>query len=264
VLSTTLASTVRPATSLLAIISLVASTVKLAPVIWLRAFLHHFSPGPAVKDKYVFLDQGGELYFHPGIRTVFQEFEYDIYPTGADSSHQNGFVERFHGHIGNALRAKLTGANLDARFWTYSFIDYIRKHNAICPAPGQTKSSFEAATNRHENFADLRTFSCCVWVRPPGKRNGKLQLHARKGIFLGFLQHALKNILWFDLETKRVKIAFHARFDEGMNNLPAPLIPPNVYHLQRVQRGDPLPSEPSELTPTSLTFTNTPFLNESD
>jgi hypothetical protein len=237
---------------------------KGAPLTWLRAFLTRYSPGPAVKDKYVYLDQGGELYNHPAIRRLFKEFDYDIFPTGADSSHQNGFVERSHGHIGDALRAKLTGSNLDARFWPFAFKDYLRKHNAIRHAPGQTISAFEAATSRRENFHDLRTFGCRVWVRPPGKRRSKLQLHARKGIFLGYLEQTLKNILWYDLETKRVKIAFHARFDEGMNDLPAPLVPPNVQHLHRVQQGHPLPADPSDLTPASLTFVHSPFLNESD
>jgi hypothetical protein len=92
------------------------------------------------------LDQGGELFNHPGIRKVLTEFEYEIYPTGANSSHQNGFVEHSHGHIGDALCAKLTGANLNARFWPYGFVDYIRKHNAICPAPGQSKSSLKMLT----------------------------------------------------------------------------------------------------------------------
>jgi hypothetical protein len=237
---------------------------KGAPIEWLRAFLTRYSPGPDIKDKYVYLDQGGELYNHPAIRRLFTSFGYDIFPTGADSSHQNGFVERSHGHIGDALRAKLTGSNLDARFWPYAFKDYIRKHNAIRHAPNQTISAYEAATHKRENFRDLRTFGCRVWVRPPGKRKAKLRLHARKGIFLGYLEHTLKNIMWYDLETKRVKIAFHARFDEGMNDLPALLVPPNVQHLQRVQNGDPLPADLTELTATSLTFSDSPFINETD
>jgi hypothetical protein len=237
---------------------------KGAPVVWIRSFLKRYSPGPSVKDKYVYLDQGGELYNNPAVRKLFKEFDYDVFPTGADSSHQNGFVERSHGHIGDALRAKLTGSNLDARFWPYAFKDYLRKHNAIRHAPGRDISAFEAATQRRENFHDLRTFGCRVWIRPPGKRKGKLQPHAHKGIFLGYLEHTLKNILWFDLETKLVKIAFHARFDEGMNDLPAPLVPPNVQHLQRTQNDQPIPADSSDLTATSLTFVDTPFLNESD
>jgi hypothetical protein len=66
------------------------------------------------------------------------------------------------------------------------------------------------------------------------------------------------------LGTKYVKTAFHACFDKGMNDLPTLLNPCNIQHLQHVQHGIPLPSKPSELTPTSLTFTDMPFLNESD
>jgi hypothetical protein len=214
-----------------------------------------------VKDKYVYLDQGGKLFNYPGIRKVLAEFNYKIYPTEADSSHQNRFVERSHGHISGALCAKLTGANLNARFWPRAFLDYSWKHNAIHPAPGQTKSSFKAATSHHENFKDLRTFGCQVWVHPPRKQWGKLQMHAHKGIFLGYLRNALKTILWFDLETKGIKIAFHAHFHKGMNELPALLFPPNVQHIQH---GKSLHSEFHDLAPMSLTFTNNPFLNKSD
>ena len=56
------------------------------------------------------------------------------------------------------------------------------------------------------------------------------------------------------METVRVKIAFHARFDEGMNDLPHDAIPPNVQHLQRVQHGAPLPPESEEISAPPFGF----------
>ena len=56
--------------------------------------------------------------------------------------------------------------------------------------------------------------------------------NSRKGIFLGYLPQTTKNILWYDIETDCVKIASHACFDEGMNDLPIDAIPPNITHLQ--------------------------------
>ena len=41
---------------------------------------------------------------------------------------------------------------------------------------------------------------------------------------------------WTNL-ANRVKIANHARFDEGMNDLPIADLPPNVRHLMRVDDG---------------------------
>jgi hypothetical protein len=157
----------------------------------------------------------------------------------------------------------LSGTALDSRFWPYAFHNHLRIKNAL-PGKDNALSPFERCYDSKPNFCDFRTFGCRVWIRPPGKRIGKLCNHARKGIFLGFLPNTLKNILWYDVETKHVKIAFHARFDEGMNNLPHADIPPNVQHLQRVQNGDPLPSELAPVSVTPFGFSSRPFLNESD
>jgi hypothetical protein len=51
----------------------------------------------------------------------------------------------------------------------------------------------------------------------------------------------------FDLDSKGVKIAYHAQFDEGMNNLPVDSVPPNVLYLQRAQDGLPIPPDTTEL-----------------
>ena len=99
---------------------------------------------------------------------------------------------------------------------------------------------------------------------PPGKRKGKLINNACQGIFLGYLPHTTKNILWYDVETHRVKIAFHARFDKGMNDLPAELIPPNVQHLQRVRDGLPFDADDTNLSVTAFGFCDSFFSMDID
>ena len=229
---------------------------KGSPIHWLRNFLEDHSP--ACRDKYVFLDQGGELYKNPAIVTLLQRFGYDVRPTGADASNQNGPVERGHLTVGNALRSMLLGANLPIKFWPYAFHHYMRIDNSF-PSRDQTQTPLLLATGKVDDFTAFRTFGCRVWVRPPGRRRAKLVPNSRKGIFLGFLPNTTKNIVWYDPETERVKTAKHARFDEGMNDLPAEAIPPNVVHLQRLQQGDPLPAEPSESSIDEFYFTTNPF-----
>jgi len=80
-----------------------------------------------------------------------------------------------------------------------------------------------------------------------------------KGIFLGFIPNADKNIIWYDTETHVVKIAKHVQFDEGMNNLPPDLVPPHVVHLQRTQNGEPLPAKAEETSVNQFTFHLNPF-----
>lgn len=43
--------------------------------------------------------------------------------------------------------------------------------------------------------------------------------------------------LWFDVESKRLKVATHCSFDEGFNDLPIETLPPNVKHLICVSGG---------------------------
>ncbi len=229
---------------------------KGSPLNWLRHFLEKHSPDCA--DKYVVLDQGGELYHNPAVIKLFRHFKYEIRPTGADASNQNGPVERAHRTIADAVRSFLYGANLPVRFWPYAFHHYIRIKNSM-PSRDQEESPLKMAFGKTDDFTHFRTFGCRVYVRPPGQRPGKFRTNPRKGIFLGFLPHTTQNILWYDEETHRVKIAKHVRFDEGMNDLPHAEIPPNVIHLQRTQDGEPFPAEKFDATLPDLDFSPSPF-----
>ena len=56
-----------------------------------------------------------------------------------------------------------------------------------------------------------------------------------------------------------VKIAKHVRFDEGVNDLPPDLVPPNVVNLQHAQNGEPLPAKVEETSVNQFTFHLNPF-----
>ena len=55
--------------------------------------------------------------------------------------------------------------------------------------------------------------------------------------------------MWCDPETDKVKIAKHARFDEGMNDAPIHKPPPNALQLHRLNSGEHFPAEelPSDM-----------------
>jgi hypothetical protein len=210
------------------------------------------------------MDQAGELYNNPKIRAHFKEFGYELCPTGADSSHQNDPVGRSHQTIGDALRTLLTGANLEPRFWPYAFFFFLRIKNAL-PGKDDSYSYFERLyAGLKPDLNGLRTFGCRVWVRPPGKRHSRLKNNAKLGIFRGFLPNTTKNILWYDPEANPVKIAFHVRFDEGMNDLLLVDVLPNIRHLHRVQDGQAIPAELTETAVPSFGISSKPFLHEVD
>ena len=123
---------------------------------------------PTCSDKYVYMDQGGELFNNPEIKNLFTKSGYRIYPTGADASNQNGSVGRGHCTIADTVQALLTGSGIDTKFWPYAFYHALRLYNAI-PTRRSDVSPLTQATNIIEDFTNLLTFGCRVWVRPPGK-----------------------------------------------------------------------------------------------
>ena len=97
---------------------------KSSPVKYLESFLEEYSPH--VSNKFVVLDQGGELYGNPKVRNLFRRYKYRIYPTGSDSSFSNGAVERAHRTVAQCVRALLFGANQHLKFWPFAFHHVIR------------------------------------------------------------------------------------------------------------------------------------------
>ena len=229
---------------------------KASPIEWLDRFLRTHSPD--CDNKYVCLDQGGELYKNPKVRELFNKYDYKIRVTGADASNQNGPVERAHGTVAAAVRALLHGAGLGIKFWPFAFHHYLRLYNAL-PHAGDVASPLELTTGEKDDLTHFRTFGCRVWVRPPGRRRAKLRPNSRKGIFLGYIPNTTANIVWFDEATQRIKIAKHARFDEGLNDLPINEVPPNVQHLMRSEFGQPIPADPDESSMPQFNFFLNPF-----
>ena len=159
---------------------------KASPIKWLESFLTEYSP--ECKEKFVVLDQSGELYQSVEVRNLFSRFKYTIIPTGSDASFQNGPVERSHCTIGEAVKACLHGAGLDIKFWPYALQHVVCICNAI-PGYGQEQSPLFLARGHKDNFKNLKVFGCRVWVQPPGIQAHRFPVHACKGIFLVYIPH---------------------------------------------------------------------------
>jgi hypothetical protein len=111
----------------------------------------------------------------------------------------------------------------------------------------QAKTPYELWSCRKPDLSPLRSFGCRVYVEPPSSgRTAKTEIDAHAGIFLGYAQ-TLKNLLYFDIESHEVKSAQHARYDEGMNDVPDP--PLNARLVRFAQRGEPFPAETTLLEP---------------
>jgi hypothetical protein len=80
-------------------------------------------------------------------------------------------------------------------------------------------------------------------------------MHVAKEIFLGYAK-TWKYILWYNLSSHNVKLATHARFDEGMNDMPS--LPPNAAFLKRAQHGVS-PPETDNISFIDVDVTDCPF-----
>ena len=165
-------------------------TSKASPLKWLNFSLSQYSLGDNCKDKYVHMDQGGELCNNPDARNLFTSKGYQIRSTGIKASCQNGPVERAHQTLSNSIRALLTGANLAVKVWPYTFYHDMRLSNAF-PESEQDKSPIQLANpdGKPEDLSKLRTFGCRTWVKPPGAKIAKFVPNSRKGIFLGYVPY---------------------------------------------------------------------------
>jgi Reverse transcriptase (RNA-dependent DNA polymerase) len=216
---------------------------KLPPLDFLNQWLATHGQPRDVPNKYVRLDQGGELAGCHAVLTLFANAGYHVQVTATDTSSSNGPVERPHQTISNAIMTMLNGANLPTKFWPYAFHHYLRLYN-VTPHADAAVSPMEICTGRRPDLSLLRTFGCRIYALPPRpqhRRAEKLHPDSRRGVFLGYAQ-TFKNALYFDETTETVKICQHIAFDETMSDLPFADRSPNAKMLQDLKDGANLDS----------------------
>ena len=186
---------------------------KEPPVDIVKSFLQDngLEKGP----RYIRTDQGGELYSSKRFHTMVSEKGYTIEPTGSDNSAQNGVAERPNQTFGNMIRAMLSNAGLDSRFWSYAIRHAVFIKNRLPHSHHQfLLSPFEAYTGRRPDLSNLKVFGAALRIRKPGRRKTKLSNHTYVGRFLEFVGTD-KNVKYYDVRSERVKIATHVVFDEA-------------------------------------------------
>ena len=199
---------------------------KAPPLDFFQSFISRYAP--TCGERTVRFDQGGELGNSTAVRELFEKAGHDVQTTSPDSSSEIGQVERPHRTIGDGARTMLFGAGLPANYWPYALSYFILIANCIArgdrPAPPVTM-----CTGRRVNLSLLKIFGSRICALPTEKRDAKVDVHARSGIFLGF-KRTMRKAYYLDDVTKRVKTARHVAFDEGWNDSLDP--PPYVRYLK--------------------------------
>jgi hypothetical protein len=125
---------------------------------------------------------------------------------------QNGVAERLNRTLVTMARSMLQHAKLPLRFWGFAVIAacYLRNRMPIGP---DGKCPEEAFTGRKASVSHIRTFGCIAYAHIPKETRGKLELVARKTIFVGYLPTSRQYQL-YDPEAKETIVALAPTFDE--------------------------------------------------
>lgn len=180
--------------------------------------MEYFLKSYGLNDNFVTIirtDQGGELAKCEDFRKVVEKAHYALEITGADNSSQNGIAERPHKFLAKMMRTCLQNSGLGARFWSDAAIHCLFIKNGLPHQAFDYKStSYEKLCGRKPNLSALRIFGSRVVAHKPEKRPSKLSQHSFNGLFLRFAK-TMRNIVYYDTKTRRVKTSTHAIFDEA-------------------------------------------------
>ena len=165
--------------------------------------------------KIVRTDQGGELANSKEFKEVVSNCGYQVEITGAENSSQNGKAERPHRTLANMMRASLTNAGLHPKYWSDALLHSAFVKNRLPHSAFNFKSTpYQELTGVKPNLHQLKVFGSRITVRKTGKRIGKVSSHCYHGIFLRYAK-TMRNFVYIDTKTKRIKTSSHAVFDEA-------------------------------------------------
>jgi hypothetical protein len=208
---------------------------KEPPIETVDLFLQRFGLRDGTQ-RYVRTDQGGELAKSAAFRTVIAKHGYVVESTGPDASSQNGRGERPHRTLANMVRCMLYGADLGAEFWADAMVYAAYLYNRTYhESVGKTPD--EAWTGHKPEMGHIRTFGSSVTVKKPGRRPTKGDPHCYHGIFLRFTA-TTKNLVYYDINSKRTKTAAHKKMDEFHYGNPMDQRPKMAQHMIDITADD--------------------------
>ena len=140
---------------------------------------------------------------------------YQVEITGTDNSSQNGKVERPHQTLAAMMRSSLVNDSLHKKYWSDALLHSVFVKNRLPHFAFKFKSTpYTALTGVKPNLSNLKIFGSQITVRKPGLCHGKVNSHHYSGIFLRYAK-TMKNYVYIDINTNKIKTASHAVFDEA-------------------------------------------------
>ena len=164
----------------------------------------------------------------------------------ADTSQQNGSVERKLCHILDVVRATTIAASTLTQFWGEAALTAVYTIN-WCPFPiVQNQTFYDMLFGSSPSYDSLRLFGCVCSILLQDHERNKLQSRSRLCCFLGY-GIGQKGYRCYDPIRKRLRVSWHVVFWEHkmFYQLPHVLVSP-------IPSIDPLPDLFLEESPTSM------------
>lgn len=126
---------------------------------------------------------------------------------------QNGVSERINRTLLNSVRAMLHDGQLDDRFWPEALRTAVYVHNRVPTRAVAGRTPYEAWCGRKPGVSHLRAFGCLAFAHVPATGRGKLDLRARKCVFLGYEPDRKAYRLW-DIDARKIIVSRDVDFWE--------------------------------------------------
>ena len=107
----------------------------------------------------------------------------------------------------------LAGPGLPKRLWAEAMATACYLRN-ITPSVDKTKSPYEIWTGHRPSVEHLKVFGCVAYVHVDKKKRDKLELNAKRGIFVGY-RKTTKQFRILDPKTGAITESSHVIFKEN-------------------------------------------------
>ena len=165
------------------------------------------------KLKMIRSDNGGE-YRSDEFETRFKQEGMQHQLTVPKNPEQNGVAERFNRTIVESVRSMLSQSSLPKRFWAEALATatYLRNRSPTKAVLGMTP--YEAWHGKKPNVSHLRIFGSICFSHIPKDERRKLDVKAKKAIFVGYGTE-VKGYRLFDTQLRKAYYSRDVIFKEG-------------------------------------------------